>query len=427
MATLTFYYNKDLTETTPLKLEYLRAKVNELKGIFQPAQKSKEWYEMRNGMLTASDWGAILGENHYSSPNEVLKKKCNPDAPFFTNAAMAWGNKYEDVAVLVYEYRNQTKVYEFGCLQHPRHSFLGASPDGITADGIMLEIKCPTSRKITGIPPSYYWCQVQGQLEVCELDRCDFLECSFKEFGEDEYCEDFLPERESEKGVIAEFYHRVEKKNVYEYSPIGIQGAELEKWKRGILVKNEFESSLIFQCFSYWYLKEVSCVPIYRNQEWFHEKLPVLADFWGKVVKYRKAGMSVLLQDLQMAKSSAKGETSPSEKNSFRFPSGKDTGHSFSSGKDAKTSFSSGKDTGHSFSSGKDTAHSFPSGKDASISGKDANKKQKKIREYIIFDTIENPPNEIEPKNTNIKTDIKTDINENESSEEEDDTTFYKF
>lgn len=128
---------------------------------------------MRSNMLTASDWGTVLGENHYSNSNEVLKKKCGDDN-FVTNAAMMWGNKYEEVAVLIYKHRNNVEVLDFGCLRHPSIPFLGASPDGITPYGIMLEIKCPTSRKITGIPPRYYWCQVQGQLEVCELDRCDF-------------------------------------------------------------------------------------------------------------------------------------------------------------------------------------------------------------------------------------------------------------
>ena len=38
----------------------------------------------------------------------------------------------------------------------------------------MLEIKCPTKRPITGFIPEYYHYQVQGQLEVCNLNYCDF-------------------------------------------------------------------------------------------------------------------------------------------------------------------------------------------------------------------------------------------------------------
>jgi hypothetical protein len=310
---LIFYYDKDLPKTTPLRQEYLRNQVIKLKNIFQPAQKSKEWYEMRNGMLTASDWGTILGENHYvSNNNTVLLNKCGDDN-FVTNPAMEWGNKYEDVAVKVYEYRNNKTILEFGCLRHPFISFLGASPDGITPDGIMLEIKCPSSRKITGTPPSHYWCQVQGQLEVCELDRCDFIECSFKEYSEEEYLNDNynndfkLNKFGNEKGLVAEFYNKDSKKFYYDYSSVCIIGEELENWKKSILEKHICEN-IIFSCFSYWYLEEVSCVPIYRNQEWFQKAKIELEKFWNEVLKYRKLGLEKLKEDLQTKKNIIKNE-----------------------------------------------------------------------------------------------------------------------
>ena len=308
---LIFNYNKDLPKVMPLKAEYLRNQVILLKNIFQPEQKTKEWYDMRNTMLTASDWGTVLGENHYSNSNEVLKKKCGDDR-FITNAAMQWGNKYESVAVLIYEHRNNTKVYDFGCLKHPFIDFLGASPDGITADGIMLEIKCPSSRKITGVPPSYYWCQVQGQLEVCDLDRCDFLECSIKEYlNEFEYLNDNFNNNfdlnifGNEKGVVAEFLRKTDKKFIYAYSPVALSGRDLEIWKDDIISKNESED-IIFSLFSYWYLEEVSCVPIYRNQEWFNKSKVELEIFWQKVLKYRELGLDKLKDDLQREKDDKK-------------------------------------------------------------------------------------------------------------------------
>jgi predicted phage-related endonuclease len=98
---LVFNYDKDLPKVTETRLEYLRAQVIRLKNIFQPEQKTKEWYEMRETLLTASDWGTVLGENHYSNSNSVLLKKCGEDN-FVTNEAMKWGNKYEDVAILIY-------------------------------------------------------------------------------------------------------------------------------------------------------------------------------------------------------------------------------------------------------------------------------------------------------------------------------------
>ena len=318
--TLVFNYDKDLPSPLPLKAKYLEEQVLFLKNIFQPEQKTKEWYDMRHGMLTASDWGTVLGMNHYSNPNEVLRKKCGDDSMgFFSSPAMAWGNKYEDVAVLIYKHRNNVEVWDFGCLQHPFIPYLGASPDGITPKGVMLEIKCPTSRKITGVPPPYYWCQVQGQLEVCDLDRCDFLECSLKEYEstdektteelylEDNYESNFkLNKYGNEKGVIAEFYRKKENNFYFVYSPVNLIGEELKNWKEEMNKKHCDNSNIFFSCYYYWYLVEVSCVPIYRNAEWFHEAKIKLGEFWAKVIKYRNLGIEKLLEDIKNEKEKAK-------------------------------------------------------------------------------------------------------------------------
>jgi len=313
---LVFYYDKDLPVPLEKKAKYLREQVLYLKNIFQPEQRTKEWYEMREGMLTASDWGTVLGMNSYSNSNEVLRKKCgDPSMGFYSNAAMQWGNKYEDVAVLIYKHRNNVDIWDFGCLRHPQLSFLGASPDGITPSGVMLEIKCPTSRKITGVPPPYYWCQVQGQLEVCDLERCDFLECSIKEYeftdtitSEELYLQDnyngnfSLNQYGNEKGIIAEFYKKREQVFFFVYSPVNIIGKDLELWKKNTIEKYDDKENIILSCFYYWYLVEVSCVPIYRNMEWFHEAKIKLGEFWDKVIKYRKLGVEKLLEDLKYEK-----------------------------------------------------------------------------------------------------------------------------
>ena len=306
MSQLVFYYHNDLPIISDLKTDYLKKQVLKLKNIYQPEQKSKEWYEMRQTMLSASDWGTILGENHHQKPNQVLLKKCGDDK-FFMNDAMAWGNKYEDVAVLIYEHRNKLKVLEFGCLRHPYIYYLGASPDGITEDGIMLEIKCPTSRKIDGTPPSHYWCQVQGQLEVCDLDRCDFLECLFKEYEDEKnYNEDHYNNNYNlncfgnEKGIIAEFYKKEDKSFYYKYGPIDRD--ELNLWKINIIDQETQDNNILFSKFYYWYLEEVSCVPIYRNSEWFYKSKPILEEFWNKVLKYRELGLETLKRDIENEK-----------------------------------------------------------------------------------------------------------------------------
>ena len=320
---LVFHYDKDLPKPTPLKAEYLKNQVLVLRDIPQPVQKSSEWYTMRETMVSASDWGTILGVNPYSNSEKVLLNKCGENT-FFANANMDWGNKYEDVAVKIYEYRNQIQVWEFGCIRHPFISFLGASPDGITPHGVMLEIKCPPKRKIDGNPPEYYWCQVQGQLEVAELDRCDFLECNLKEYEhEDAYVEDnfngnhLLNSFGNEKGMIAEYYRKKEKTYYYEYSPVCIMGEELDNWKKLMLNKHRSNDNLLFSAFTYWHLQDVSCVPIYRNQEWFNNiAKPTLTKFWSNVLKYRELGLDVLKSDIQNKKLEKKREKEEVKKSS---------------------------------------------------------------------------------------------------------------
>ena len=44
-----------------------------LQKIILPEQRTPEWYAMRNKMITASDFGAILGHNKYESYNKTLR------------------------------------------------------------------------------------------------------------------------------------------------------------------------------------------------------------------------------------------------------------------------------------------------------------------------------------------------------------------
>lgn len=296
--TTKFYYDKELPPPTVERLKYTRAQVIRLRQEPQPVQRSKEWYELRDQMLTASDWGAIEGVSPYKSPTDVLLGKCGRGKPFPNNSAILHGVKHEDSAIKIYEKRNETKVIEFGVLQHKIHKFLGASPDGITADGIMVEIKCPSSRKITGIAPAYYERQVQAQLEVCELDRCDFLECKIVEYdsGNDYYSDNFEGDYTKnslglEKGVIMEFLDNITREFAFYHSDVGLTQLEVKEWADGIrdeiLEKNP---NYIYAGFSYWGLHQISCIPIYRNQTWFHNTLPMLADFWQKVCYHREHG-----------------------------------------------------------------------------------------------------------------------------------------
>jgi hypothetical protein len=104
-----------------------------------------------------------------------------------------------------------------------------------------------------------------------------------------------------------ELYNKVSKTFKYDYSPVCILGEELEKWKVEIARKHVCDD-IILSCFSYWYLEEVSCVPIYRNQEWFNTAKVKLELFWNDVIKYRALGIDKLREDILKEKSVKKEE-----------------------------------------------------------------------------------------------------------------------
>lgn len=311
---LKFIYHEELPKPTPSRLKYLREQVKYLKTIPQPEQRTPDWYAMRESMVTASDFGSIMGDCPYKDRESVLLGKIDKNKKFFSSPAMMFGTKYEEVASMIYQQRNNIKVHEFGCIRHHTYSFIGASPDGITDDGVMVEIKCPTSREITGTPPKYYWHQMQGQLEVAELDRCDFLECKLVEISEEEYLEENyngdynLNRYGMEKGVVAEIYNMHTRTTTYEYSPIGLHDKLYHAWKNALEKQYVNHKTMAVSCYTYWILEEVSCVPVYRDQHWLYRSLPHLDSFWKDVLKYRELGLEKCKEDIASIREKKKQE-----------------------------------------------------------------------------------------------------------------------
>lgn len=126
-----------------------------LKLLFtkQYKQRSDEWLEKRRSILTASDAASALEMNKYQSRKDLILKKSgiyqskssgDPSA----NIAMQHGIDHEDEAADIYMHRNPhlAPFFEIGLVMHPDHPFLGASPDRVTKDGILIEIKVPFTR-----------------------------------------------------------------------------------------------------------------------------------------------------------------------------------------------------------------------------------------------------------------------------------------
>jgi hypothetical protein len=205
---------------------------------------------------------------------------------------------------MVYERRNNTRLGEFGCIQHDDYPFIGASPDGINIDpaspiyGRMVEIKNIFNREITGRPKEEYWIQTQIQMEVCDLDECDFVETRFKEYE----CEaDYLADadgRGNEKGIILWFQtapalthngYISQPIQLYEYAPIGVTDAEYTEWEAAVFAKHERARNIWVRTI-YWYLDEYSCVLVRRNRLWFSEAVKVLERVWTTIEEERQTG-----------------------------------------------------------------------------------------------------------------------------------------
>lgn len=287
--------------------------VNYLKTIPQPEQRTPEWYTFRNNRLTASDLATAVNKNPYSNRNKLIMKKCGHEEPWKPGPAIEHGVKYEDVAVMIYELRNDVEVKEFGCIPHHTVSFFGASPDGIcdvnsrneNFIGRMLEIKCPKSRPITGFVPEYYLYQVLGQLEVCQLEYCDFLECDIREYKNKEaFFEDSLVldntrninynKKNMEKGVVIELYDHNLKKMVYRYAKPNISEFELLAWIEQVIDDSLENDKLDYNTTTYWYLEEYCTTLVKRDREWFEKTYVDIEKFWNDVLHYRNVGIESL-------------------------------------------------------------------------------------------------------------------------------------
>ena len=141
-------------------------------------QRTPIWYEKRKNHLTASSIASACGENKYDSRISCLRKKLGFGEPFTGNKATEHGNKYEDVAIELYEKQYKKKVIDFGLLEslNENEKFLAGSPDGITNDGILIEVKCPFFRTPDGQVPFIYTFQIQSLMRMLNLKECDFIE-----------------------------------------------------------------------------------------------------------------------------------------------------------------------------------------------------------------------------------------------------------
>ena len=292
-----------------LEIKEIKDKLERINNIVQPQQKTPEWYFIRQNLITASNAYKIF--ESICQQNSLIYEKCksksmddlNSKQCVNINSSLHWGQKYEPISVLLYEDMYNTKIGEYGCIQHQIHSFIGASPDGINIDpssnrfGRMLEIKNIVNREITGIPKKEYWIQMQFQMEVFDLQECDFLETRFIEYeSELDFFRDtndfiFLSKNGDKKGIILFFSDETTGKPIYIYSPFFVSLQEYDEWSEKTIENILHENpSFIWVKQIYWKLDEISCILVKRNKKWFQDVLPLIKDFWGIIQREKIEG-----------------------------------------------------------------------------------------------------------------------------------------
>ena len=273
-------------------------KLTNLKKLELPEQRSEEWYALRKKILTASSVASAIGKCHFTTRDELILSKII-EKPFEANPITEWGVKYEDVAIQFYQELYDTKVLDFGLIPHPELDIFGASPDGICDDNgnkeylsRMVEIKCPPKRKFTKTVPPHYWMQMQGQLEVCDLDECDFFQVKFQEYENfDEYKKDVFnvdeiiyPGRTQfnyPKGVTITY--KKENNLSYVYCPFNQTDEFYQKW---ILEQPQEDIHEI----KWWWIERYETTLVLRDKQWWTNIIEDILRFYRDLQHFKKPG-----------------------------------------------------------------------------------------------------------------------------------------
>jgi putative phage-type endonuclease len=268
-------------------------------------QRTPPWYKVREKMITASRFGSACGVDKNSSYKEFMRKACkleeDPGFPAMLLEIMEWGTMMEEVATQIYMKRYNTFVNEFGLIIWDKDPRYGASPDGITDEGIMLEIKCPWKRPITGAVPSGYFYQIQGQLAICNLEECDFAEYNFQKYwSRDAFYSDWdetgrYTANWKDKGIVMVYKtstvvdEKGKMKNQFLYSPLEQNGEEFDNWENGTFVKLLNDTDVDKDSIKpiYWHLEKVSVVRVYRDHKHCDDMFKMMDKIWDKINLYK--------------------------------------------------------------------------------------------------------------------------------------------
>jgi putative phage-type endonuclease len=232
----------------------------------QNDQRTNQWHAKRGEMITASEVYKVFSTE--DARREIMMRKLEPALPNEKAnpiQALLWGTRFEPVAKKIYEQRTNCTITDVSCAQHPRYSFLGASPDGLivpnTNDmrryGRLVEFKCPISRVAKDGIPIAYWHQMQMQMECTGIDECEYVEFRFKQVNYTEWID-----ATAEKG----------------YFTVCDDGR--------VLYDVEDNDHQVV----YWILQSIKEEFVPQDKAWITDHIGQLQTFWDEVLEHRANG-----------------------------------------------------------------------------------------------------------------------------------------
>lgn len=180
------------------------SRVEFLKSLKSHEQNTSDWHTKRNALyITGTSIAKILNDSKYGNSEEHFLEVTGRKAKKAVNSYFTeHGTYYESIALKKYQKKTGKKTFDVGCITYydtqrrelsdrgeqgmvqeadlPDWTrFVGGSPDAITEDGILVEIKCPKARKpicsLSEIPTDYYH-QIQFYLFITGLQLCHYVE-----------------------------------------------------------------------------------------------------------------------------------------------------------------------------------------------------------------------------------------------------------
>jgi hypothetical protein len=151
-----------------------------------------------------------------------------------------------------------------------------------------LEIKCPISRIIDGKIPIRYYCQMQLQAEVCDVDAVDYVEVQFGILSSPDQLVLSKQPRIGTVCVTAPSCDADPSTYTYEYSPLfeatDAGYAQMQEWMpKGTAVLERTQ----------WYVKDWFTTTVMRNRRWWADVgFPAYTQFWEEVDTLRTSGFT---------------------------------------------------------------------------------------------------------------------------------------